>query len=201
MGAVLPGTSRAADCGNLVHCYAAEVIDSPLDGLQQCPAFFAKLYGLLPVRRRENLEEHVVDVGEGLDVDPAAVSAESGFAQAGDEPQCGPVILAHVYTKSGVRLGVDRDGADDPPWPRRWSRPTSQWNPVEPEPVPRDQPGAHRTQAEIAAEKTDREAMVRKHLARLAAGEKCERPGLLTRSCSTPKVPRTDEVVGSSEAC
>jgi hypothetical protein len=30
---------------------------------------------LVPVRRRENLEEHVVVVGEGLDVDPAAVSA------------------------------------------------------------------------------------------------------------------------------
>ena len=29
----------------------------------------------LPVRRRENLEEHVVNVGERLDVDPPAVSA------------------------------------------------------------------------------------------------------------------------------
>ena len=35
-----------------------------------------------PVGRSENLEEHVVDVGKGLDLDPAAVLVESRFSQA-----------------------------------------------------------------------------------------------------------------------
>ena len=35
-----------------------------------------------PVGRSENLEEHVVDVGKDLDLDPAAVLVEPRFSQA-----------------------------------------------------------------------------------------------------------------------
>ncbi|MGH3770288.1 MAG: hypothetical protein ACRDRW_02635 [Pseudonocardiaceae bacterium] len=40
----------------------------------------------LAVRRREDREEHVVEVGEGLDVAPASALAQPGFAQVVTRP-------------------------------------------------------------------------------------------------------------------
>lgn len=60
----------------------------------------------LSIRRREDLEEHGVDVGEGLDVDPSAMLVQPGLTQAGDQTWGRPAT-AQLDSESGVGLGVE----------------------------------------------------------------------------------------------
>jgi hypothetical protein len=64
------------------------------------------------VRCGEDLEEHVVDIGQGLDACAAAKLVQSRLAQAGDQTRGRPPCIVDRHTEPGIGVTIE-DGDDD----------------------------------------------------------------------------------------
>lgn len=113
----------------------------------------------------------------------AATDAEEDAIYGDANPELVPAELADPASREAridealARLATEATDPDDPDDPDDRPPPTSPTESVEPESVPRDRSARiaqaqARIEAEVAAERVERQDMVQQYLARIAAGEK-----------------------------